>query len=278
MVADRVRQTRARRGMTRKILARDSGVSERYLAQIEAGQGNISILVLRRIARALDVPLNMLTSDGAEPSVELGGAIEFLRRLSVEDLRRARLLLLEQFGSTPSVVRHQRIALIGMRGAGKSTLGKMLADKLELPFVELDRLIEQESGLTLSLIFDFHGQAGFRRLERRCLEQLIDGHPRFVVATGGSLVSEAATFERLLSDCFTIWLQASPKEHMERVIAQGDLRPMANSREAMVDLKRILEGRESLYRRADLTVDTRGHTPAQSFDLLVHGLESALKK
>ena len=203
MVADRVRQTRARRGMTRKILARDSGVSERYLAQIEAGQGNISILVLRRIARALDVPLNMLTSDGAEPSVELGGAIEFLRRLSVEDLKRARLLLLEQFGSTPSVVRHQRIALIGMRGAGKSTLGKMLADKLELPFVELDRLIEQESGLTLSLIFDFHGQAGFRRLERRCLEQLIDGHPRFVVATGGSLVSEAATFERLLSDCFT---------------------------------------------------------------------------
>ena len=278
MVADRVRQTRARRGMTRKILARDSGVSERYLAQIEAGQGNISILVLRRIARALDVPLNMLTSGGAEPSVELGGAIEFLRRLSVEDLKRARLLLLGQFGSTPSVVRHQRIALIGMRGAGKSTLGKMLADKLELPFVELDRLIEQESGLTLSLIFDFHGQAGFRRLEQRCLEQLIDRHPRFVVATGGSLVSEAASFERLLSDCFTIWLQASPKEHMERVIAQGDLRPMANSREAMVDLKRILEGRESLYRRADLTVDTRGHTPAQSFDFLVRGFENALKK
>lgn len=264
--------------MTRKTLANDSGVSERYLAQIEAGKGNISILVLRRIARALDVPLNILTTDGNEPSVELEYLFESLRRRSIDELKRVRHLLASQFSDTPSAIRHQRIALIGMRGAGKSTLGKMLAEKLEMPFVELDREIEKESGLSLNLIFDFHGQAGFRRLERRCLEKLIDGHTRFVVATGGSLVSEPTTFQRLLSECFAIWLRTSPKEHMERVIAQGDLRPMASSREAMVDLQSILKGREPLYSRADFTVDTRGQTPAESLAILIQELESAFEK
>jgi XRE family aerobic/anaerobic benzoate catabolism transcriptional regulator len=264
--------------MTRKVLARDSGVSERYLAQIEAGKGNISILVLRRLARALDVPLNMLLSDSAEPPIEFVHAVEFLRRLSAEEVRQARLFLLQQFGGMDLAARHQRIAVIGLRGAGKSTLGKMLAERLEIPFIELDRLIEQESGLTLSLIFDFHGQAGFRRLERRFLDQVLECHPRFVLATGGSLVSEPATFERLLSSCFTVWLQASPEEHMQRVIAQGDLRPMADSREAMADLKRILEGRKALCSKADLAVDTSGHTPEESFELLIQGLENAPAK
>jgi XRE family aerobic/anaerobic benzoate catabolism transcriptional regulator len=278
IVADCVRQTRARRGMTRKILARDSGVSERYLAQIEAGKGNISILVLRRLARALDVPLNVLMSDGTEPSAELVHTTEFLRRLPDEEIKQARLLLLQQFGGTALAARNQRIALIGMRGAGKSTIGRMLAESRKVPFVELDRLIEQESGLTLNLIFDFHGQAGFRRQERRCLEQVIEHRSSFVLATGGSLVSEPATFERLLSGCFTVWLQASPEEHMNRVIAQGDLRPMAHNREAMADLKGILEGRKHLYSRADLIVDTRGRTPQETFDLLLKGLGSGVTK
>jgi len=243
-LGDSVRQTRTRRGMTRKVLARDSGVSERYLAQIELGKGNTSILVLRRLAQALDVPLNQLLSDGAEPLVEFVHTVEFLRRLPVEQIKQARLFLLQQFSGVDLAVRKQRIALIGMRGAGKSTLGSMLAQKLEMPFIELDRLIEQESGLPLSLIFDFHGQAGFRRLERRCLEQVLERHSRFVLATGGSLVSEPATFERLLSCCFTIWVKASPEEHMQRVIAQGDMRPMADNREAMDDRAHPADGED----------------------------------
>ena len=271
-LGDSVRQTRTRRGMTRKVLARDSGVSERYLAQIELGKGNTSILVLRRLAQALDVPLNQLLSDGAEPLVEFVHTVEFLRRLPVEQIKQARLFLLQQFSGVDLAVRKQRIALIGMRGAGKSTLGSMLAQKLEMPFIELDRLIEQESGLPLSLIFDFHGQAGFRRLERRCLEQVFERYSRFVLATGGSLVSEPATFERLLSCCFTIWVKASPEEHMQRVIAQGDMRPMADNREAMDDLKRILGGRRPLYSKADLTVDSGGRTQQDGFELLLRGL------
>ena len=275
ILGDRVRQTRARRGMTRKVLARDSGVSERYLAEIEGGKGNISVLILRQLARALDVPMNVLLFDGVEPPLEFVHTVEFLRRLSAEEMKQARMLLLQQFGGIDLAARHERIALIGLRGAGKSTLGKMLAERLEMPFLELDRLIEQESGLTLNLIFDFHGQAGFRRWERRCLEQVIERHPRFVLATGGSLVSEPATFERLLSSCFTIWLQAAPEEYMQRVISQGDLRPMADNREAMVDLKRILKERKPLYSKADLTIDTRGHTPEGSFEALIQRLGNA---
>lgn len=261
--------------MTRKVLARDSGVSERYLAEIEGGKGNISVLILRQLARALDVPMNVLLFDGVEPPLEFVHTVEFLRRLSAEEMKQARMLLLQQFGGIDLAARHERIALIGLRGAGKSTLGKMLAERLEMPFLELDRLIEQESGLTLNLIFDFHGQAGFRRWERRCLEQVIERHPRFVLATGGSLVSEPATFERLLSSCFTIWLQAAPEEYMQRVISQGDLRPMADNREAMVDLKRILKERKPLYSKADLTIDTRGHTPEGSFEALIQRLGNA---
>src|SRR6202041_1012670 len=160
-------------------------------------------------------------------------------------------------------------------GAGKSTLGSMLAQKLEMPFIELDRLIEHESGLPLSLIFDFHGQAGFRRLERRCLEQVLERHSRFVLATGGSLVSEPATFERLLSSCFTVWVRTSPEEHMQRVIAQGDMRPMANNRDAMSDLKRILAEREALFSKADIQVETSGRTFEESLEILIQALRDA---
>ena len=258
--------------MTRKQLARDSGVSERYLAQIEGGGGNISVLVLRQLAKALNVPVDVLFSEGPEPPVELVHAVEFLRRLSLEDLKLARQVLLRQFGGVDPAARHRRIGLVGLRGAGKSTLGAALAKRLEMPFLELDRLIEQESGLTLDLIFDFRGQAGFRQLERHCLEDAIQRHACFVLATGGSLVSEPGTFERLLSSCFTVWIRASPEEHMHRVIAQGDMRPMAHNRDAMSDLKRILAEREVLYNKADIQVDTAGRTFEDSLEMLIQAL------
>jgi XRE family transcriptional regulator, aerobic/anaerobic benzoate catabolism transcriptional regulator len=264
----RVRETRARRGMTRKILARDSGVSERYLAQLETGQGNVSILLLRQIAQALDTPLQALVLEGPEPPVDLVHTTEFLRRLPATELVEARRLLVEHFGGVDLDARRGRIALIGLRGAGKSTLGAMLADRSEAPFLELDRLIEQESGVSLSVIFDLYGQSGFRRLERRVLDQVIERYPRFVLATGGSLVSEPATFERLLTMCFTVWLRATPEEHMQRVIAQGDMRPMADNRESMSDLRRILDVREPLYRKADAIISTSSCSAEQSVAML----------
>jgi XRE family transcriptional regulator, aerobic/anaerobic benzoate catabolism transcriptional regulator len=273
-LGDRVREARARRGMTRKILARDSGVSERYLAQLETGQGNISILLLRDISRALDLPLEALVLEGPDPPIDLVHASALLRGLRPEQLLQARRLLVERFGGADQETRKSRIALIGLRGAGKSALGAKLADKLEVPFIELDRLIEQVSGVTLGAIFDLYGQSGFRRLERRCLEQVLEHNPRFVLATGGSLVSEPETFERLLTMCYTVWLRATPEEHMQRVLAQGDVRPMADSRESMSDLRRILSVREPLYRMADASVDTAGHTVMESFKALLNAVRS----
>ena len=271
-LADRVRQARALRGMTRKRLARDSGVSERYLAQIESGKGNISVLFLRRLAKAMNMSIDALLVEGPEPPIELAHTIEFLRRLPADDLKLARQLLLHQFGGVDPAAGHRRIALIGLRGAGKSTLGAALAESLEMPFLELDRLIEQESGLTLSLIFELHGQSGFRQLERQCLEDVLRRYPCFVISTSGSLVSEAGTFERLLSSCFTVWLKASPEEHMHRVITQGDMRPMSDNPHAMSDLKRILAEREALYAKADIQVDTSGRAVEQSLKQLIQAL------
>lgn len=275
LVGERVRETRARRGMTRKILARDSGVSERYLAQLETGQGNISILLLRQIANALDIPVEALVLDGPEPPVDLVHTTEFLRRMPASELAEARRVLVAHFGGVDLEARRGRIALIGLRGAGKSTLGALLGENLEVPFLELDRLIEQESGVGLSAIFDLYGQGGFRRLERRCLDQVIGRYPRFVLATGGSLVSEPATFERLLTMCYTVWLRATPEEHMQRVIAQGDMRPMADNRESMSDLKRILEVREPLYRKADLILETSAISPEQAANQLIETLRES---
>lgn len=272
LLGDHVRQARARRGMTRKQLARDSGVSERYLALIEAGRGNISVLVLRELARALNMPAEVLLVEGPEPPVELFHTVEFLRRLSLDQLEHARQVLLRQFGGADPAARHRRIALIGLRGAGKSTLGAALAGRLEMPFLELDRLIEQESGLTLDLIFDFRGQAGFRELERHCLENVLQRYASFVLATGGGLVSEPGTFERLLSSCFTVWVRTSPEEHMPRVMAQGDMRPMADNRDAMSDLKRILAEREVLYSKADIVIDTAGRKFEDCLETLIQVL------
>jgi XRE family aerobic/anaerobic benzoate catabolism transcriptional regulator len=274
-LGDRVRELRARRGMTRKILAKDSGVSERYLAQLETGQGNASLAILRRLARALDVPLGALIADAPEPPIELTHTVELLRRLGPEQLSEARALLLNAFGDAEAAGRGRRIALIGLRGAGKTTLGTLLAERLGVPFLELDREIERESGVSLATIFDFYGQAGFRRMERRCLDRVIEEHPAFVLATGGSIVSEPSTFERLLAACWTVWLRAAPAEHMERVVAQGDMRPMSGNRASMADLQRILSGREPLYRRADAEVDTSAAPIPEALDRLLSAIPAS---
>jgi XRE family transcriptional regulator, aerobic/anaerobic benzoate catabolism transcriptional regulator len=262
-LGERVRDARARRGMTRKILARDSGVSERHLAQLESGRGNVSIVLLLRIAQALNLPLSELLHEHGAQSVELALIDQLLRRLPAQTLPEVRAEMLRKFGSAYAD-RSGRIALIGLRGAGKSTLGAKLAKELGIPFVELDREIEREAGTSLSEIFLLYGQAGYRRYERRCLEKTIEQHPRLVIATGGSLVSEPGTFDLLLAACTTVWLKAQPEEHMARVVAQGDTRPMAGNREAMDDLRRILRGRATLYGQADVTVDTANKTVEQS--------------
>lgn len=266
-LGERVREARARRGMTRRMLARDSGVSERYLAQLEAGRGNVSVLLLRQIGAALGIPLNDLLRGDDDQPVELTLIQQFLQRLPKQRLARIRAQLLRDFGSPPAD-RRKRIALIGLRGAGKSTLGSALARKLDVPFVELDREIERDAGISLSEIFLLYGQQGYRRYERRCLERVIESRERCVIATGGSIVSEPATYDLLLSTCFTVWLKADPEEHMARVLAQGDTRPMAGNAQAMEDLRRILDGRGMLYGQADAIVDTAGQTIEQSLRAL----------
>lgn len=259
-LAARIREARARRGMTRKILAHDSGVSERYLALLEAGKGNITISLLRRVTAAMGIPISAFVSDEPERPIEFTLLSQMMGRLSPRELSEARQLLGQKFGLALDGGRRGRIALIGLRGAGKSTLGTRLAQELAMPFIELDREVERDLGAPLAEIFDLYGQTAFRRAERRALETLIANHEQAVISTSGSIVSEPATFDLLLSACFTVWLKARPEEHMSRVFAQGDTRPMQASREAMADLRRILEGRNALYAKADVTVDTGGKT------------------
>ena len=262
-LGERVREARAKRGLSRKALAIESGVSERYLAQLEAGQGNVSILLLRQIATALDLPITELLAEESDRTVELALTTQFLKRLPRQKLAAVRSQLVRDYGNARSE-RMKRIALIGLRGAGKSTLGAKLAKALGTPFVELDREIEREAGTSLSEIFLLYGQAGYRRYERRSLERVLEKNERAVIATGGSIVSEPGTYELLLSSCFTVWLKAAPEEHMARVIAQGDTRPMAGNDQAMEDLRRILESRAALYGQADAVVNTAGKSVEKS--------------
>lgn len=268
-LGDRVRTTRNRRGMSRRALAKHARVSERYLAQLETGQGNCSIVLLRRIARAMGVPVAELVDDRPERPVETILLDQFLERLSPQELREARELLLDRFGGALGDLRRNRIALIGLRGGGKSTLGRLLAEKLGVPFIELDREVERLNGTSLSEIFEMFGQETFRRMERLALEQVLQRFDRFVLATGGSIVTEPATFELLISSCLTIWVRADPDEHMQRVIEQGDLRPMAENSRAMDDLVSILKSREPLYARADVTLQTAHKAPEQSLEELL---------
>lgn len=263
----RVRSLRARKGMTRRVLALTSEVSERHLANLELGVGNASILVLRHVAQALGCPLAELLGDETAASPEWLLIRDLLRGRADDELRRGRLALAEVYGQAGKPeARERRIALVGLRGAGKSTLGQMLADDLDVPFVELNREIERVAGCSVVEIHNLYGQSAYRRYERRALEETIQLYQDAVIAAPGGIVSDAATFNLLLSYCFTVWLRASPEEHMRRVETQGDLRPMAGNRqEAMEDLRQILAARRAFYSKADLTFDTSGKTLADGF-------------
>jgi XRE family aerobic/anaerobic benzoate catabolism transcriptional regulator len=272
-LGERVRTLRNQRGMTRKALARHAKVSERYLAQLEAGLGNGSIVLLRRISRAIGLPVTQLVHEGSEPSLDLVLLSQFLERLSPPALGEARALLLRHFSEPSENARRRRIALIGLRGGGKSTLGRLAAERLGVPFIELDREIEKRSGATLSEIFDMFGQETFRRAEREALDEVLRRHKSFVIATSGSIVTEPGTLELLLSSCFTVWIKADPEEHMKRVMAQGDMRPMAHSARAMEDLISILRSREPLYAKAEVALSTSGRTPEQNLAELLRLIE-----
>jgi len=225
-LGDRVRAWRSEQGMTRKALSQASGVSERYLAQLEAGEGNISVLLLRKVARAMGVPVEHLVRE--------------------------------------EIIEEKCIALLGLRGAGKSTLGAKLAEFMRIPFVELDHEVEKEAGAELGEVFAMYGQDAYRRFERRALERVLAQHERAVIATGGSLVTDPSTYKLLLERCVCVWLKASPEEHMARVIAQGDMRPFKGRSAALEEIRKLLADRDRLYARADLAVDTSGKALKQT--------------
>ena len=270
-LGERVRSLRARRGMTRKALAHAAEISERHLANLEYGVGNASILILVQVSQALQCSLAELLGDPTTASPEWLMLRELLMGRDESTLRRVRMavgdLLHGSAGAGPAR-RSQRIALIGLRGAGKSTLGRMLAEALAYPFVELSSEIEKFAGCSVAEIQALYGQNAYRRYERRALEEAIQIYPEAVIATPGGLVSDPATFNELLSHCTTVWLKARAEDHMSRVIAQGDMRPMAASREAMDDLRSILAGRTAFYSKADIHVDTSTQPLAETFELL----------
>lgn len=227
-LGSRVRAWRTGHGTTRRQLAAASGVSERYLAQLEAGEGNISVLLLRKVARAMGVPVDTLLREDDAP-------------------------------------REKPIALVGLRGAGKSTLGSKLSEALKVPFIELDREVEKEAGAKLGEVFAMYGQDAYRRFERRALERVLQQHGRAVIATGGSLVTDPDNYQALRARCTCVWLRASPEEHMARVIAQGDMRPFKGRSAALDEIRKLLADRNDLYGKSDFTVNTTGRSAKACF-------------
>jgi len=257
-----VRTERAKRGMTRRALAEQCSTSDRYLAQIENGAGNPSVLVLDAIARALDLDCVDLLPGGV--------ALRALRRLPPAKLTALmRVAETRQRSASKAAKRARRIALVGLRGAGKSTLGDALATRIGAPFLEIDRLIEYRHGAPLAMLFEVYGQPTFRRFERECLTDALTNYENVVIATAGGVVADEDTFAQLLEKAHVIWLQASPNEHMRRVMDQGDFRPMGDNRDAMKDLVAILDARAPLYGRAHATVDTSGKSLAVCVEELV---------
>jgi XRE family aerobic/anaerobic benzoate catabolism transcriptional regulator len=256
-LGQRVRTMRALRGMSRKVLAKVSGISERYIAQLESGKGNVSIVLLRRVSQAMGAHLEDLIPS-TEPTPDWAVIRDLLRKATPEQVAHAKDILGGASASAPRRSSFSGIALIGLRGAGKSTLGKMLAKRIGWSFVELNKEVERENGLSAAEIIALYGQEGFRRMEQIALKQLLARNESMVLATGGGIVSEPLTFDLILSSFYTIWLKAEPEEHMARVRRQGDLRPMADDRSAMAELRNILLSREPLYSRASAVVDTAG--------------------
>jgi XRE family transcriptional regulator, aerobic/anaerobic benzoate catabolism transcriptional regulator len=275
-LGERVRALRARRGLTRKSLAAAADVSERHLANLEYGTGNASILILQQVANSLQCSLAELLGDVTTSNPEWLMIREQLANADEAMIRRVRLSIDEMLGASGGQTRSQRIALIGLRGAGKSTLGQRLADDLGYPFVEVNREIEKLAGCSVNEIQALYGMNAYRRYEKRALEAVIQSNPQAIIATPGGMVSDVATFNLLLSACTTVWLKAEPEDHMQRVIAQGDMRPMASSKEAMEDLKQILKGRTAFYSKADVTINTSAQAEDATFELLNSQVRSRL--
>jgi XRE family transcriptional regulator, aerobic/anaerobic benzoate catabolism transcriptional regulator len=274
-IGERLRNLRAVRGMSRKALANDAGVSERFLADLESGVGNASILLMNRLADALALPLSeiLISAEAARP--DLNPAVQLLARLNETDLQESLQWLQARFALPKENSRLSRIALIGLRGAGKSTLGRKLGETLKYRFVELDQRIEELSGMDSTQIHSMLGQSAYRRYEFAALRSLVDSDvEKLVIAAPGSIVSEPETYNYLRANCFSVWIQASPEEHMSRVIAQGDMRPMSGNREAMKDLRRILATREPLYAKADIAINTSERTIDQALEDLVNAIPS----
>ena len=273
-LGQRVRTMRALRGMSRKVLAKVSGISERYIAQLESGKGNVSIVLLRRVSNAMGAHLEDLIP-GGEHAPDWPVIRDLMRKATHGQISHAKDVL-SGGTATQRQTAFAGIALIGLRGAGKTTLGRMLARKIGWSFVELNKEIEQQNGLSVAEIIALYGQEGFRRMEQSALGQLLARKELLVLATGGGIVSEPITFDLILSSFYTIWLKAEPEEHMARVRKQGDLRPMADDRSAMAELRTILLSREPLYARASAVVDTAGLTVDKAAARLIDSVTPVL--
>ena len=269
-LGQRVRSLRSRLAMTRRTLAAHAKISERHLADLETGRGNISVRLLDRIAAALQTGIADLLDSAASRTPEESLAVEFVRALPADEQKQALQLLHERFTLAPETKR--RIALVGLRGAGKSTLGALLAERLGLPFVGLVGAVEGLAGMSVAEIFALSGETGYRRLEEQALFETLNRHEGCVIETGGSIVSEPKLLSTLLTACFVVWLRTEPDQYMARVVAQGDLRPMRNRPDAMSDLRKLLDERHPHYSQAHATVDTTGRTVCESLSDLLQSL------
>jgi XRE family aerobic/anaerobic benzoate catabolism transcriptional regulator len=276
-IGSEVRRSRAKRGMTRRQLAQASQTSERYLAQIESGAGNPSVSVLRAIAQALDLSCAALLPEAGARTAALGAILDLLAQVPEGELPALAKDIEARLARPGGADRARRIALVGLRGAGKSTLGRMLAQHLGWPFIELDRVVEEDYGASIPDLIEMAGTATFRRQERSALDRIITAHEAAIITTAGGIVANPETYALLLRRAHTIWIKARPEDHMSRVMAQGDFRPMAQNRAAMADLVAILEARRADYSRAEAAIDTSGDAVEQSFAKLLQTVTALLE-